>query len=133
MDLTVTDPAIRAEAGYEFTLKDVYGHPTDVKIKVRGSYSKVVEKYSEKKFAEAQMKMKMQAKRGKDREEEKTLDEIKDELAEATAIRVISWSGLQENGKDIPFSKEAAEDIFKRFGWIRQQVWEESEDLTNFQ
>lgn len=131
LDLSKQNPADVAEAGYEFTVEMPDGTPTDAKIKVRGVMSKTVKDYSRKVFREMQMKEKMARKRGKE-VDEPTIEELEELAAETAANRVISWVGIGENGKEIPFSKEAAVDVFKRFAFIREQVMQASEDISNF-
>lgn len=130
-DLSKQDPGLKAEAGYEFVLELPDGTPTDVKIKVRGAMSKVVQSHQRQLYREKQLKDKMAARKNK-LAEDPTIEELEEMTSRAAAVRVISWSGLAEDGKEIPFSKENAEDLFQRYGWIRHQVLEVSDDLTNF-
>lgn len=130
-DLAKKDPSLVAEAGYEFVLELPDGTPTDAKIKVRGAMSKIVQNYSRQVYREMQMKEKVNSRKGKPADEP-SLEELEEMASRNAAVRVISWSNIGEDGKEIPFSKENAEDLFKRYGWIRQQVLEASDDLTNF-
>lgn len=41
-----------------------------------------------------------------------------DQLAACT----LGWRGIRENGQDIPFSAEAARDLYDRLGWLREQA-----------
>ena len=52
--------------------------------------------------------------------------------AEAAAVRVISWKGLSEDGKEVPFSNENALRVFKEHSWIREQVLEQASNVFNF-
>jgi hypothetical protein len=131
LDLAKQNPADAAEAGYEMTIVMPDGTDTDAKIKIRGVMSTVVKNYSRKVFQEMQMKEKMAKRRGKE-PEEPTLEELEEMASKAAAVRIISWSNISEDGKEIKFSKEAAEDLMKRFSWIREQVLQASDDVTNF-
>lgn len=131
LDLSKNNPADVAEAGYEFQLELPDGTPTDALIKVRGVMSKTVRDYGRKMVQEMQMKEKMARKRGKE-VDEPSIEELEDMASKAAAIRVIGWKNIGEEGKEIPFTREAAEDLMKRFPFIREQVIAASDDVTNF-
>ena len=67
---------------------------------------------------------------GKD--EELSLEEAEEFAARAAAVRVIGWSGIAEDGKEVVFSKDEAERIFLAYPFIREQVMEESNNILNF-
>lgn len=132
LDLAKTNLADAADAGYEFEIKlPGSGDPTGAFITVRGEMSKVVKNYSRQKFREFQLKEQQAKRRGKE-SQEMTLEEAEDLAIETTLVRVIDWRGITENGKDVPFTKENAERIFREHSWIREQVMEESSQLLNF-
>lgn len=131
LDLKISNPADVAEAGYVVKIELPDGTPTDAEVKVRGVASKIVRDYSRKMFQEMQMKEKM-AKRRQKEVDEPTIEELEEMAAKAAAVRVISWKNIGEDGKEIPFSKENAEDVLKRFPFIREQVLSASDDLSNF-
>lgn len=132
LDLAKTNLAEVADAGYEFevTLPGT-GDPTGAFITVRGEMSKAVKNYGRQKFREFQLK-EQQAKRKGKPADEMTLEEAEDLAIETAIVRVISWRGITENGKDVPFTPENAERIFREHSWIRDQVMEESGQLLNF-
>jgi len=132
LDLAKTNLADAADAGYEFEIKlPGSGDPTGAFITVRGEMSKVVKNYSRQKFREFQLKEQQAKRRGKE-SQEMTLEEAEDLAIETALVRVIDWRGITENGKDVPFTKENAERIFREHSWIREQVMEESGQLLNF-
>jgi hypothetical protein len=121
-----------AEAGYEFELKlPGTGEGTGVLITVRGDQSKTVKVFARKKYAEFKLREQQAKRRGKEAED-MTLEEAEELSIESAVIRVIGWKNLTENGKDVPFTKENAERIFKDFSWIKEAVMEESGQLLNF-
>ena len=121
-----------AEAGYKFELKlPGTGEGTGVFITVRGDQSKTVKAFGRKKYAEFKLREQQAKRRGKEAED-MTLEEAEELSIESAVIRVLGWEGITEKGKDIPFTKENAERIFKDFSWIKDQVLEEAGQLLNF-
>ena len=133
-DLSKVNLQASSEVGHEFQLKLPDGTPIDgVFIKVRGANSKIALDLQKKKFNEHQVRQSMAKKRGKE-PDPLTIDEV-DALSVETAVaRTISWRGFEQDGKPIPFSKEEAERIYSDpgFAWIREQVLEESNIVSNF-
>lgn len=130
-DLSKNNPSEIAELGYEFTVALPDGTLTEAKIKVRGINSSVVKNYSRKIINE--MKIKEQAAKRRGREvEEMTIEEMEEQYAKASAVRIIDWSGIGEEGKEIKFSKEEAERLMLKYPFIREQVMEESDNILNF-
>ena len=131
-DLSKNNFAESAEAGFEFELKlPGTGEGTGAFITIRGDQSKTVKAYARKKYAEFKLKEQQAKRRGKEADD-MTLDEAEELAIESAVVRVIDWKGIAENGKDIPFSKENAERIFKEHPWIREAVTEESGQILNF-
>ncbi len=132
-DLVTNNLADKAEAGYEFELT-IPGSdtPTGAFIKVRGSQSKIVRAYGRKKFEELRQRAVIAKRKGKD-VEDIDLEEAEDMAVERAVVKVISWKGFEEDGKEVPFTKENATRIFKEHSWIRDQVEEEADQLLNFQ
>lgn len=131
LDLVKNDPATIAEAGYEFTVTLPDGKSTDAKVKVRGENSKTVREYGRRIFQERQMQAQMAKRRGKD-PEDLTLAEAEELAVNGAVTRIISWSGIGEGGKEVPFTPENAKRILKEYPFIRDQVMEASNDITNF-
>lgn len=131
-DLSKNNFGEAAEAGYEFELKlPGTGEGTGAFITVRGDQSKTVKAYARKKYAEFKLKEQQARRRGKE-PEDMTLDEAEELAVEAAIVRVISWRGIDEDGKPVPFTKENAARIFLEHPWIRDQVTEESSQILNF-
>ena len=121
-----------AEVGYEFELKlPGTGEATGVFITVRGDQSKTVKAFARKKYAEFKLREQQAKRRGKEAED-MTLEEAEELSIESAVVRVIGWKNLTENGKDLPFTKENAERVFKDFSWVKEAVMEESGQLLNF-
>ena len=131
LDLSKMDTTKLAEAGFEFEL--VFpntGEPTGAFVKVRGEDSPEVKTYARKKFQEFRMQEQAAKRRGK--EYEMTPEEAEDLSIETAIVRTISWSGITEGGKAVDFSRESAERIYRAHPWIRRQVMEESNNVSNF-
>jgi hypothetical protein len=121
-----------AEAGFEFELKlPGTGEGTGVFITVRGDQSKTVKAFGRKKYSEFKLREQQAKRRGKD-VDDMTLEEAEELSIESAIVRVIGWKNITENGKEVPFTKENAERIFKEYSWIKDQVVEEAGQLLNF-
>lgn len=131
LDLSKNNPAEIAEAGFEFNIILPDGTETDAKIKVRGRNSPVVKTHARKVFKELQMKEQAARRRGKEAED-LSLEEAEELAVRNAVVRIISWSGIAEDGKEIAFSKEEAERILTKYTFIREQVMEESDNILNF-
>lgn len=133
LDLSKVNLSQAAEAGYEFELR-IPGtmEPTGAFVTVRGEQSPTVKNYGKRKYQEFKMKEAAARRRGKE-PEELTLDEAEELAVESAIVRIISWKGITEGGKEVPFTKENAERILKEHTWIREQIMEESSQLLNFQ
>ncbi len=131
-DLAKNNIAEKSEAGFEFEVRmPETNDKTGFFITVRGKDSKTVKAYQRKKFQEYQLKDAQAKRRGKE-VEQMTLEDAEDLAVESAVLRVMDWRGLQENGVEVVYSKEAAERIFKEHSWIREAVVEESDKLVNF-
>ena len=133
LDLKVTNLAESAETGYEFELElPESKQRTGGFIKVRGKLSPQVRNHAKRKYTEYTQKVQAAKRRGKDIED-LTIDEAEDSAIENAITRIISWRGIGEDGVEIPFNKENAENILRKHSWIREAVLEESDNLLNFQ
>lgn len=133
LDLAKTNIAEAAEAGAEFELLLPKSNAsTGAFVKIRGEESEIVRKHGRKVFNESQARAAMLRKRGKE-DQPMTLEEAEEQLTDAAIVRVISWRGLTENGKEVEFNVENAKRIFKQHPWIRDQILEESKTLIYFQ
>lgn len=130
LDLTRNDPSKIADVGYEFNVILPDGTETDAKITVRGANSPAVKAFSRK--VQAELKVREQAAKRKGKEDDMNMDEAEEMLSRAAAVRVISWKGIAEEGKEIAFSKDEAERVLLKYPFIREQVLEESNNILNF-
>jgi hypothetical protein len=131
LDLTKNNPAVLAEAGYTFTLCLPDGSETDAKLTVRGVNSPAVKNYSRKVYSEFKMKEQAAKRRGRD-PEELSLEDAEELAVNSAAVRLMGWSGLEENGKPIKFEKDEVARVLKEFPFIREAVMLQSDDLMNF-
>jgi len=124
-----------AEEGYEFEiLHPDTQEPLGGFIKVRGSRSKTVQAFSRKKINE-QLRAE-QAQKAKGKTQVQTYEDMEETLIERAVLSVISWRNIEDtvDGKEvsIPFSKEAATQLFTDQPWLRDQVLEASNDSEKF-
>lgn len=129
-DIVKTNIAELAEAGYEFEVKLPDGTPSEFFVTVRGNHAPKVKTYSKKVFNQMQLKER-EAKR-KNRETDITLEEAEDLAVESALVRIVSWRGLAEDGKEIKYTEENAKRIMRELDWVREQVLEESSIAANF-
>ena len=131
LDLAITNVAAAAESGYEFELlHPATGEGTGGFLTIRGENSRTVQQHARKVVTEMQKREKVAKGKGKD--VDLTISELEDMAVERAVVRIISWKGIQENGEDIPFTKENAERILKDHAWIREVLMEESSHWSNF-
>lgn len=127
-DLSKKNLSEIAETGFEFELRlPGSGEKTGAFIKVRGDQSKIVKTYQRKKFDEMQARQ-----RSKRKNDDITLEEAEDMAVESAVVRIISWKGIEEGGKEVPFSKDAATRILTEHSWIREAVQEVASEQVNF-
>ena len=129
-DISKQNPAKQAEVGYEFEVTTPAGDKTGIKITVRGDQSPVVKNHGRKVYQEMKLKEQQAKRRGK--EYELDLDEADQMSAEAAAIRVIGWTGLVEDGKEVKFSKDEAVRICTEYSFVKEQILEQSSNVYNF-
>lgn len=124
-DISKRDLTEIAEAGYEFELLlPGSGEKTDAFVKVRGDQSKIVKNYTRKKYDEIGVRSK--------RKTPVTLEEAEEFAVEGAVIRIISWRGIEEDGKEVPFTVENATRILSKHSWIREQIQEAASEQLNF-
>lgn len=68
----------------------------------------------------------------KSRNKKPSVAELQADAIRITAASVISWNGIEENGKPVEYSAEAAEDIFRRFPFLYEQVADAVGDRSLF-
>lgn len=129
-DIVKTNLAEIAEAGYEFEVKLPDGSPTDYFITVRGTQSPKVKAFSKKVFNQMQIKEQQAKRKGKD--VDFSLEDAEDMAIESAVVRIVSWKGLEEDGKEIKHSEDNAKRIMRELDWVRAQVLEEADIAANF-
>lgn len=130
-DIKKTNLSEQAETGYEFEVKLPDGSSTDFFITVRGNLSPKMKKYSKDLFNKMQMK-ELQAKRRGKGDQPVDLDEAEATLIESAAARIVTWRGLEEDGKVVEPTPENIKRIMQELDWVRGQVLEESDNAANF-
>lgn len=120
MKLSDFDLASQAEAGFDLTLKHpVTRESLDAVIRVVGADSKT---YRNAAVALAQS---MSAKA--------EYDERVKAGAKLLAAATLDWSNIEDDrGKEMPFSKEKAAEVYAQFDWIAGQVRSAIENRANF-
>ena len=118
-----------SENAYEFELKHpVSGVSTGVFMSVIGDNSDAVIAASKKYFAAKAKFDETTQKRGKAVDYEQVFDTFEKRNIEMIASRIVGWRGIN----DFEYSRENAMDLVKRWGWVQEQVLEESKELGNF-
>lgn len=130
-DLKKNNPAVTAEAGHEFEVVMPDGTITPIKIKVRGSNSPKVKEFYRSAFSQMQVKEQAAKRRGKE-VEPMSIAESEDFAIRSSVLRVISWSGIIEDGKEIAFSPDECVRIMTEYPFLREAVTKESEETQNF-
>lgn len=115
MDLNQLDTVAACTKGAEVRIKDVYDNLTDISIKVVGCDSPV--------FRAADQKLKMKVRAAEKRKQPLEGEALEALYIEMMAECTLGWTNLQENGKEVVFSKETAKDIYQRFPLIKGQVY----------
>ena len=130
-DIKKTNLAEQAEAGYEFEVKLPDGSSTDFYITVRGNLSPKVKKFSKDLFNQLQQK-ELQAKRKGKADQPVDLDETEETLIKSAVARIVTWKGLEDDGKVVEPTQENFVRIMTELDWVRKQVLDESDNDANF-
>lgn len=130
-DIKKTNLAEQAEAGYEFEVKLPDGSSTDFYITVRGNLSPKVKKFSKDLFNQLQLK-ELQAKRKGKADQPVDLEEAEDTLVKSAVARIVTWKGLEDDGKVVEPTQENFIRIMTDLDWVRKQVLDESDNDANF-
>jgi hypothetical protein len=123
------------EEGYEFEVKKLDGTGTGAFIKVRGPESKVVKDYGVALYKEF---LKREAiNKGKNKPTEFTAEELDERTTRNAVNRIISWRGFcvdDANGNPVEkaFTPELATELLSKHTWIRPQIIEAADDVSNF-
>jgi len=130
-DIKKTNLAEQAEAGYEFEVKLPDGSSTDFYITVRGNLSPKVKKFSKDLFNQLQLK-ELQAKRKGKADQPVDLEEAEETLIKSAVARIVTWKGLEDDGKVVEPNQENFVRIMTELDWVRKQVLDESDNDANF-
>ena len=130
-DIKKTNLAEQAEAGYEFEVKLPDGSSTDFYITVRGNLSPKVKKFSKDLFNQLQLK-ELQAKRKGKADQPVDLEEAEETLVKSAVARIVTWKGLEDDGKVVEPTQENFVRIMTELDWVRKQVLDESDNDANF-
>lgn len=132
-NITETNFAQIAEEGFEFELKNpLSGDGLEAYITVRGKLSPKLKKYNKSVFNKLQAKEIQNKKRGKD--DRLDLEEAEQMQREAALARIISWKGIEKDGKKLGNTEEEFKEILTNpdNSWIVEQIIEESDNSANF-
>ena len=110
-DLSMFDYETKAEQGFDLeVLHPQTNKPTGIVIKLVGKDSQTFEK------AQADFQRSIKDVGANDRDANLAI------ACNLIADCTVGWSGIEENGKEVPFSNKAAADIYKRYKGVREQA-----------
>ena len=121
MDLSKLNVSALADAGITVQLR----HPADgTKLENdKGESMTVTVAGSDSALFKGELKARIrQANLNKKRKDDIDIDEMEKRGVELIAKCTLSWSGLQLDGKDMPFSYAAAVKLYSEHQWIKEQV-----------
>lgn len=131
LNLSVLNVSEVSESGIDIELvHPATGEGLDAWVRVRGKDSRTVQNHARKVVNDMQKREKIA--RGKNKDADMSIEELEMLAVERAVIRIISWRGIEEDGQPVPFTVENATRILKDNPWIREQVLENSDDLTGF-
>jgi len=127
-ELSNLDVSVHAEQGVEVQIINPRDDtPTGIVIKVLGVFAP--------RFKELLRQAKRRDEIAKKNPVAKAVNDAAgddEEIAILLAEVTLGWTGLQEYGKDIPFSKSEAVRIYTHYVLVRQQVFNAALDVSNF-
>ena len=131
LNLSVLNVSEVSESGIDIELvHPATGEGLDAWVRVRGKDSRTVQNHARKVVNDMQKREKIA--KGKNKDADMSIEELEMLAVELAVIRIISWRGIEEDGQPVPFTVENATRILKDNPWIREQVLENSDDLTGF-
>ena len=131
LNLSVLNVSEVSESGIEIELvHPATGEGLDAWVRVRGKDSRTVQNHARKVVNDMQKREKIA--KGKNKDADMSIEEMEMLAVERAVVRIISWRGIEEDGQPVPFTVENATRILKDNPWIREQVLENSDDLTGF-
>ena len=131
LNLSVLNVSEVSESGIEIEfVHPATGEGLDAWVRVRGKDSRTVQNHARKVVNDMQKREKIA--KGKNKDADMSIEELEMLAVERAVVRIISWRGIEEDGQPVPFTVENATRILKDNPWIREQVIENSDDLTGF-
>ena len=131
LNLSVLNVSEVSESGIDIELvHPATGEGLDAWVRVRGKDSRTVQNHARKIVNDMQKREKIA--KGKNKDADMSIEELEMLAVERAVIRIISWRGIEEDGQPVPFTVENATRILKDNPWIREQVLENSDDMTGF-
>ena len=131
LNLSVLNVSEVSESGIDVELvHPATGEGLDAWVRVRGKDSRTVQNHARKVVNDMQKREKIA--KGKNKDADLSIEELEMLAVERAVVRIISWRGIEEDGQPVPFTVENATRILKDNPWIREQVLENSDDLTGF-
>ena len=131
LNLSVLNVSEVSESGIDIELvHPATGEGLDAWVRVRGKDSRTVQNHARKVVNDMQKREKIA--KGKNKDADMSIEELEMLAVERAVVRIISWRGIEEEGQPVPFTVENATRILKDNPWIREQVLENSDDLTGF-
>jgi hypothetical protein len=131
LNLSVLNVSEVSESGIDIELvHPATGEGLDAWVRVRGKDSRTVQNHARKVVNDMQKREKIA--KGKNKDADMSIEELEMLAVERAVVRIISWRGIEEDGQPVPFTVENATRILKDNPWIREQVLENSDDLTGF-
>ncbi len=124
-DLTLLDTAAKAEEGAVLDVRHPSTRETlDIKITLNGADSDTYRKASTELMRRAVRRHEKGGVLGK--------DDAVDDVVTILVACTVGWTGLAEDGKDIPFSRKDAKRLYVKYPWLREQVSTFIENRGNF-
>ena len=131
LNLSVLNVSEVSESGIDIELvHPATGEGLDAWVRVRGKDSRTVQNHARKVVNDMQKREKIA--KGKNKDADLSIEELEMLAVERAVVRIISWRGIEEDGQPVPFTVENATRVLKDNPWIREQVLENSDDLTGF-
>lgn len=122
MDITKLNSVEACERGSWIEIKDFYGEPTGIKFKVIGIDSK---KFKDQVNRLSRMNENSKVKSDNDKQEAETIRML--------VSITMDWENVEDSeGKTIPFTKEAVQEVYENSPIISEQIIKFTSDRTNF-
>jgi hypothetical protein len=131
MELSSLDLSSTSESGYEFEfIPEATGIGEGFLITVLGKHADAVKDWTRKAVNNMRDRERMLAKKGKD--DYRKVEEDEEFGIQLAATTIIGWTGLNNDGKPVEFSKAMALTICRMNPELRDQVSAASDLMSNF-